>query len=296
MEREPAKAPITPPEWWHNAIRSNLPGFQINPQRFESVNMSTENGIRFVISSVLAGDPEGHPEGIYISALVPPWGSKRDIEPFLSTVDVIKKLIVEESEKIDPQSCRKVPSEVNETLNKWGVIINTKASIGVAFLESGRDDYVFLALAPVAEEEVMKNYLAPEHSKGVEEDLLGRYFYAMTYFDRIKLLCKDNISQELRLSLLNIEMRIGKGAVLQLSMRLSRMEEERSDVDTQSPEVQEEYRLLLNQILSISGESEELAVLGEFTRLGIKKTIGWFKFYEKYWSEKLGIEFTDFPF
>lgn len=272
-----------PPQWWHDAIRNNLEGFQTSPHRFESFQRLSENGIYHMICSITPGDPEGLREGIYITAKIQ--SGPNGINPGLLTpiVNPIIDLFYAESLKVNTRVIEPVSKEYNPELARRGATTNVASSVGLTIFEDKGSGYVIIVLFPLTKEDIDKNTKVIDKIGEVKESVVADYFVDLTYFQRIKLEFSDEISSSLRIEILKMEIKVGR-----MAENLFRKKAGDSFNETEDPQF---YLRLLGRILETQSSEDERRLAEEIQSMGFARQIGWLKFYERYWSDMLGIQF-----
>ncbi|HKC04899.1 MAG TPA: hypothetical protein VKC54_03440 [Patescibacteria group bacterium] len=282
-ERAPEYGSHVPPLWWHDAIRNNVEGFQVTKFKFESLERVSDNGISHTIFSITPGDPSGLKQEIYIKAKMQM--DLNAIDPKLITPILypIINLFNKEAEKLDVQNVQPISARNNAEIASWGYTANTASSVGLTFQQKD-SEFLVIHLSSLTPEQIKNSPIPVNKIDEAKENLIREYFIDTTYFQRIKIVFSDEISLPLKKEILRVEMRIGRAAIKQFEEKLEVVEE---------PENNQFYRLILGKILGTVNDKEEKALAKELKGMGTAKQIGWLKFYENYWSEKLGLEFTD---
>jgi len=277
------RSPI-PPQWWHDAIRKNLEGFQTTPHRFESFQKISENGIYHTICSITPGDPEGLHEGIYITAKIQSGPKGVNPELFTPIVTPLIDLFYAESLKVNTRVIQPISTEYNPELARRGATTNITSSVGLTIFEEKGSEYVIIVLSPLTREDIDINTKIIDKIGEVKESVVADYFTDLTYFQRIKLEFSDEINLSLKMEILKMEIKVARMAIKHFSGKMGTGFNENEDTQF--------YRLFLGRILETKSHEDEQNLAKEIQEMGFARQIGWLKFYEKYWTEKLGIQIT----
>lgn len=277
-----------PPDWWHEAVRSKLPGTQLTPYQFEIFEEVSADGIHYIIRSYSGGcKMEGFSEGLIIEMSIP---IPRKEEAHALTVPIANSIkdILKDYLEIK-MSSQEGKSTLDTNPNFGGIItkFDRQTAMGVASMcvdhvypdnTPGNLKY-FASLMPATDEEI---------KKAVREIILEKYFIGMSFLDRIRFMEDPIVSGDLRSAIVKEQARISLKAVKQLAVMERGFTESDLEFLRNDTQTQKHYGDLLKSAQEVSSEQERKNIFSAFSLLEPLLKAGFLEFYQKYSEEKYG--------
>lgn len=280
MSERLAHSPEKAPQWLHEAIRDNMPGYQVSSGRFESVPYAYNEIFDCKVVSITKKDPgEILDEGIYVVTTIPGDLLKTEMQPMMQ--ELLRPLdeIVINTVKANAELGENSDPRIKELgFRQIALKINLNVNDGFVFLE---------ILGP---DNATRNFNQTAGFDNLKEAIVSNYFSSeIGFIDRIKLLAGTEMPDALKKEILKREF-------FDIDLAITTLEEEKVVTAERLRQISENetfnklYENLIHEMEKFVTPEQKKQLESRLESMDPTTLAGFFDFYRSYMTDKFKLK------